>query len=468
MEYFVDMTTRVPAGTSDDTVADIRAREATRAGELAAEGHLLRLWRPPLAPGEWRTFGLFAAGDDAQLDRVLSSMPLHVWRADAVTPLAKHPNDPGAVKGGQGAEFLTTLNIAVPDGTPAGTVEDLKTQEARRARELAEEGRLVRLWTPPTQPGQWRTLGVWSAADGAGLAATLQSLPLYPWMAVETTPLSPHPSDPAGRVTPWATRWMRSPSGRLRLTAVTCPTTPRGLMRRNVLDSIGCAIAALDGETVLAVRDQVVATGGAPRASLIGGGRTSVDQAALFNSVAVRYVDLLDTYLTPGGLCHPADNFGAMLAAAEDAGASGAGFPGRARGGVRGGLPILRRRTGDGAWAQSCSATGDVGGRGGCQAMASEPGADGERHRDGRRGQRVTRGDPLRARVELEGHLPGHHRSARALRDGLARRGVTGPRGIFDGTQRSRPTLRAAHRPAARRSDSRRRRQRLTSRSTAR
>jgi 2-methylcitrate dehydratase len=98
------------------------------------------------------------------------------------------------------------------------------------------------------------------------------------------------------------------------------------LLRRNVLDSVGCAIAALDGETVRLVRDQVESVGGQPRASLIGGGRSSVDQAALFNSVAVRYVDLLDTYLTPGGLCHPADNFGAMLAVAESAGASGADF----------------------------------------------------------------------------------------------------------------------------------------------
>jgi 2-methylcitrate dehydratase len=98
------------------------------------------------------------------------------------------------------------------------------------------------------------------------------------------------------------------------------------LLRRNVLDSVGCAIAALDGETVRAVRDQVESVGGQPRASLIGGGRSSVDQAAFFNSVAVRYVDLLDTYLTPGGLCHPADNFGAMLAVAESTGASGAEF----------------------------------------------------------------------------------------------------------------------------------------------
>lgn len=98
------------------------------------------------------------------------------------------------------------------------------------------------------------------------------------------------------------------------------------LLRRNVLDSVGCAVGALDGETVQLVREQVESVGGRPRASLIGGGMSTVDQATLFNSVAVRYLDLLDTYLTPGGLCHPADNFGAMLAVAESAQASGADF----------------------------------------------------------------------------------------------------------------------------------------------
>jgi 2-methylcitrate dehydratase len=97
-----------------------------------------------------------------------------------------------------------------------------------------------------------------------------------------------------------------------------------GALRRNVLDSLACAIAALDGGAVRSVRDQIEAVGGTPRASLIGIGATSVDQAALFNSVAVRYLDLLDTYLTPGGLCHPADNFGAILAVAESVRASGA------------------------------------------------------------------------------------------------------------------------------------------------
>jgi len=62
------------------------------------------------------------------------------------------------------------------------------------------------------------------------------------------------------------------------------------------------------------------------RCTLIGGGKTSVDQAALFNSSLTRYVDLLDSYMSPGGLCHPSDNFGAVLAAAEHAGASGEVF----------------------------------------------------------------------------------------------------------------------------------------------
>ena len=94
MEFLVTMTTHVPEGTSDGAVDDMRKREAARAAELAAEGHLLRLWRPPLQPGEWRTLGLFAAEDEDELETVLASMPLRVWRSDEVTPLSPHPNDP--------------------------------------------------------------------------------------------------------------------------------------------------------------------------------------------------------------------------------------------------------------------------------------------------------------------------------------------------------------------------------------
>jgi 2-methylcitrate dehydratase PrpD len=101
---------------------------------------------------------------------------------------------------------------------------------------------------------------------------------------------------------------------------------PRALLKRNVLDSVACAIGSLDGELIAAMRDQTDQFSGIPTATLVGGGRASVDQAAFFNAVLVRYPDLLDTYLTVGGLCHPADNFSAVLAVAEHVNASGADF----------------------------------------------------------------------------------------------------------------------------------------------
>ncbi|MGZ6780571.1 MAG: MmgE/PrpD family protein, partial [Mycobacterium sp.] len=97
-------------------------------------------------------------------------------------------------------------------------------------------------------------------------------------------------------------------------------------LKRNVLDSVACAVGALDGELIGPIRAHAEEFSGRPTASFIGGGRASVDQAAFFNAVLVRYPDLLDTFLTPGGLCHPADNFGAILAVAEHVGASGADF----------------------------------------------------------------------------------------------------------------------------------------------
>jgi muconolactone delta-isomerase len=202
MEYLVNMTTQVPDGTSKATVQDIRAREAAHSRDLAAQGHLLRLWRPPLQPGEWRTFGLFAADDGAQLENVLASMPLRIWRTDEVTPLAPHPNDPGrqtsttqcAGPEGKSSEFLVTFNLAIPAHTPADTVTATKAAEAQRAAELAAQGHLERLWV---LPGQDRALGLWNTHDTAAMQTILQSLPLYAWLTVQTMPLNPHPSDPA-------------------------------------------------------------------------------------------------------------------------------------------------------------------------------------------------------------------------------------------------------------------------------
>jgi len=100
----------------------------------------------------------------------------------------------------------------------------------------------------------------------------------------------------------------------------------RRLFKRNILDSIGCAIAGLQGKPFQALREQFKEYRSPSNCTLIGGGKASADHAALFNSSLVRYVDLLDSYMASGGLCHPSDNFGTILAAAEQVGASGEEF----------------------------------------------------------------------------------------------------------------------------------------------
>jgi muconolactone delta-isomerase len=193
LEYLVTMTSHVPAGTPDAAVDEVRGREAARSSELAADRSLLRLWRPPLQPGEWRTLGLFAAGDADQLESVLASMPLRVWRTDEVTPLSRHANDPPVTPERDGSEYLTVFTDIIPDGTPAQEVADARAHEAERARALGAQGHLERLWTLPEDG---RALGLFQARDAAELQTILASLPLYAWMKIDTTPLSKHPSDP--------------------------------------------------------------------------------------------------------------------------------------------------------------------------------------------------------------------------------------------------------------------------------
>jgi muconolactone delta-isomerase len=197
MEYLVTMTTQVPDGTTDQAVQEVRDREAARSRELAAQGHLLRLWRPPLQPGEWRTLGLFAAADEVELEDVLASMPLRVWRSDQVVALSTHPNDPRQSAAANAMEFLTTFTVTIPDDADEVEVEHAKAREADRTRELAEQGHLVRLWMLPPTPGSWRALGLWRAEDGEELQVILKSLPMDRWMTTESTPLTEHPNDPA-------------------------------------------------------------------------------------------------------------------------------------------------------------------------------------------------------------------------------------------------------------------------------
>jgi 2-methylcitrate dehydratase len=87
--------------------------------------------------------------------------------------------------------------------------------------------------------------------------------------------------------------------------------------KRFLLDSVGCALAAVPKEDMQAAHRHVVGLGGTPEATVIGSGhRTNVVNAALMNALLVRALDYNDIYWEQDP-SHPSDIIPAALAAGE-------------------------------------------------------------------------------------------------------------------------------------------------------
>jgi 2-methylcitrate dehydratase len=86
-------------------------------------------------------------------------------------------------------------------------------------------------------------------------------------------------------------------------------------VKAHVIDTIGCAIAALDERPVRICRDVALAVAGP--ATVIGTDRrTTTDLASFANGAAFRYLDFNDTYVGRFAV-HPSDHIAACLAVAE-------------------------------------------------------------------------------------------------------------------------------------------------------
>jgi muconolactone delta-isomerase len=182
MEFLVTMTTQVPAGTSDDVVADVRRCEAAHSHDLAEQGLLLRLWRAPVEPGEWRTLDLFSGENGERLEKTLASMPLRVWRRDEVTPLAPHPNDPAPERRAPRAqlpEFFTVFTFRISQDASPDDVSAVTAREAVRAGNSRTRGRSCGCGScrpRRDRPGAGLVAGRRSAADArhSGLTADVE------------------------------------------------------------------------------------------------------------------------------------------------------------------------------------------------------------------------------------------------------------------------------------------------------
>jgi 2-methylcitrate dehydratase len=95
------------------------------------------------------------------------------------------------------------------------------------------------------------------------------------------------------------------------------------MAKRLLLDSIGCALAAVRLQDILASYKYLQEMGGKKQASIIWyGDKTNLSNAAFINSLLIRAIDYNDIYWKQDP-CHPSDIIPAALAPAEYRGASG-------------------------------------------------------------------------------------------------------------------------------------------------
>jgi 2-methylcitrate dehydratase len=96
-------------------------------------------------------------------------------------------------------------------------------------------------------------------------------------------------------------------------------------LKKRVLDSIGVAIGALGADATTQVYRTVTELNGDGNCRLWGTTHSvSLEGAAMYNTVLTRYLDFMDSFLTPGETTHPSDNIASIIAVAEDHRLSGA------------------------------------------------------------------------------------------------------------------------------------------------
>src|SRR6478609_3337911 len=92
--------------------------------------------------------------------------------------------------------------------------------------------------------------------------------------------------------------------------------------KRRFLDSFATAVGAMPSDAYSVAKKCALRVSSNPGASILGGGRSSVEWATFVNGLLIRYLDFNDTYLSKEP-AHPSDNLAPVLAVGEAVRASG-------------------------------------------------------------------------------------------------------------------------------------------------
>lgn len=87
--------------------------------------------------------------------------------------------------------YHVRMDVRVPHDLDPARFEALKAAEKARAEALQREGKWCHLWRIA---GAYANYSVFDVADHDELHMILSTLPLFPFMDIQVTPLARHPS----------------------------------------------------------------------------------------------------------------------------------------------------------------------------------------------------------------------------------------------------------------------------------
>ncbi|MCJ2088586.1 muconolactone Delta-isomerase [Methylobacterium sp. E-005] len=87
--------------------------------------------------------------------------------------------------------YMVHMQVNIPASLPKAEADRLKVEEKAFAQKLQHDGKWRHLWRVA---GQYANYSVFDVAGNDELHDLLTALPLYPYMAIQVTPLAQHPS----------------------------------------------------------------------------------------------------------------------------------------------------------------------------------------------------------------------------------------------------------------------------------
>lgn len=87
--------------------------------------------------------------------------------------------------------FLVRMDVNIPRDLPVEEANEIKAREKAYSQDLQRDGRWKHIWRVV---GEYANYSIFDVESNDELHQLLSQLPLFPYMAIDVTPLAQHPS----------------------------------------------------------------------------------------------------------------------------------------------------------------------------------------------------------------------------------------------------------------------------------